>query len=143
MKTIFSANRKYLEKPRYVAVYEERFARLRSLLRPKADAYRQAGLTSQKDHDAAGNASRLERRRDVQDRIAYLSRQEEEILQLKRARIEEFLWAVQESNVAELWETAEVDKTDKQGKPILGEDGEPGHHRIEVDERIAGHNTKG
>src|ERR1700684_661692 len=81
----------------------ERFCRLRAVLRPKGDAYRQAGLKATTDHAACGNASRLERRQDVADRIGYLSRQEDEILQAKRQRIEEFLWTVHESNVADLW----------------------------------------
>jgi hypothetical protein len=113
-----------LRKPEY-----ERFCRLRALLRPKADAYRQSGLKSKSDHDAAGNASRLERRQDVTERIAYLTRQEDEILQLKRARIEEFLWGAHEFNIADLWETVEGTRLhksgDKKGQPILDEDGNP------------------
>ncbi len=42
-----------------------------------------------KNHAAVSNATRLERRQDVRDRIAFLVRQEEEALAEKRKRIEE------------------------------------------------------
>lgn len=111
---------KPLRKPEH-----ERFCRLRAQLRPKADAYRQAGLVSKSDHDAAGNASRLERRQDVANRIAYLSRQEDEILQAKRQRIEEFLWTVHEVDIGEMWEMIEVERTDRKGNVIKDADGNP------------------
>jgi hypothetical protein len=99
----------------------EKFAFKRALLTPKAEAYRAAGWTAKDDHAAAGNASRLERRPDVAARIAYLRRRgDEQILHAKRERLEEFLWTVHESNIASLWETAEVEKRD-----ITGEDGKP------------------
>lgn len=102
---------------------KERFCRLRSVLRPKGDAYRQAGYSSESDHAAAGNASRLERRHDVSERIAFLSRQEDEILQIKRQRLEELLWTIHESNVADMWQMVEVEKRDHKGNPIINEDG--------------------
>src|ERR1700729_2612483 len=104
----------------------EKFAFRRALLMPKAEAYRAAGWTAKDDHAAAGNASRLERRPDVAARIAYLRRHgDEQILHAKRERLEEFLWTVHESNIAALWETVEVEKRDKKGNVILGEDGKP------------------
>lgn len=107
----------------------ERFCWLMAQLRPKADAYRQCGFKSCSDHDANGNAARLLRRADVQERIAYLSRQEEDILQAKRRRIEEALWLMHEVNPADLWETVEgpvLHKSgDKKGEPVLGDDGQP------------------
>jgi hypothetical protein len=102
---------------------KERFCRLRAVLRPKADAYRQSGHKSESDHAAAGNASRLERRQDISERIAYLSRQEEEVLQIKRERIEEFLWTIHEANIAQMWEMVEVEKRDHKGNPIINPDG--------------------
>ncbi len=102
----------------------ERFCWLLAQMRPKADAYRQAGFRSVSHHSANANAARLLTRRDIQDRIGYLTRQEEEILQSKRARIEELLWMIHESNVADLWETYEDTKKDKAGNPIMV-DGEP------------------
>lgn len=104
----------------------EKFAFKRALLMPKAEAYRAAGWSAKDDHTAAGNASRLERRPDVAARIAYLRRHgDEQILHAKRERLEEFLWTVHESNIAALWETVEVEKRDKKGNVILGEDGKP------------------
>jgi hypothetical protein len=35
------------------------------------------------------------------------------------------LWLIHEANVADMWEMVQVPKLDKQGKEILGEDGEP------------------
>ena len=61
-----------------------------------------------KNHDAVSNATRLERRQDVPDRIAFLVRQEEEVLAEKRKRIEGMLWAIHEANIGDLWETYEA-----------------------------------
>jgi hypothetical protein len=61
-----------------------------ALLWPKAQALREAGMRAVKNHDAVSNATRLERRQDVRDRIAFLVRQESE----KRKRIEETLRAI-------------------------------------------------
>jgi type II secretory pathway component GspD/PulD (secretin) len=110
---------------------QERYARARSLLLPKLDAYCQAygldraEMTVEQLHCARGNASRLEARRAVAQRIAYLSRQDEAALADKRRRLEEFLWLVHEANPAELWEIAERVKTDEDGNEILDDDGKP------------------
>jgi hypothetical protein len=72
------------------------------LLWPKAQALREAGMRAVKNHDAVSNATRLERRQDVCDRIAFLVRQEEEVLAEKRKRIEEMLWAIHEANIGDL-----------------------------------------
>ncbi len=74
----------------------EHYCRLRSLLCPKGQALREAGMRAVKNHDAVSNATRLERRQDVRDRIAFLVRQEEEVLVEKRKRIEEMLWVIQQ-----------------------------------------------
>ena len=103
----------------------ERFCWLIAQLRPKGEAYRSCQFKASTDHAAEGNAARLLRRSDITARIAYLSRQEEEILQAKRARIEEFLWHVHEANYADLWETIEVEKHDKKGSPVKDSDGNP------------------
>jgi hypothetical protein len=104
---------------------KERFCRLRAVLRPKVDAYRQAGYESESDHAAAGNASRLERRQDVADRIAYLCKSEDSVLKEKQRRLEEMLWLIHEANVADMWTMVEVPAYDRQGKPILDGDGNP------------------
>lgn len=110
----------------------ERYARARSLLRPKLEAYRyahqyddQGELDAKARHAMRGNASKLERNSAVQARIAYLCRQEEEILAEKRKRLEEFLWLIHEANPADLWETAEKPKTDADGDEVVDEDGTP------------------
>jgi len=45
----------------------EHFCRLRSLLCPKGQALREAGMRAVKNHDAVSNATRLERRQDVRE----------------------------------------------------------------------------
>ena len=95
----------------------EHFCRLRSLLCPKGQALREAGMRAVKNHDAVSNATRLERRQDVRDRIAFLVRQEEEVLAEKRKRIEETLWAIHEANIADLFETYSTIKRDHTGQP--------------------------
>ena len=69
-----------------------------------------------KNHDAVSNATRLERRQDVRDRISFLVRQEEEVLAEKRKRIEEMLWTIHEADIGDLWETYEAAKVGKDGK---------------------------
>lgn len=109
----------------------ESFARSRSLLVPKLDAYCRAFrldrsvMTVAQIHCARGNASRLEHRLDVAERIAFLMRQDEETLAEKRKRIEEFLWLVHEANPADLWEVAERPKLDEDGEPAVDDDGKP------------------
>lgn len=105
----------------------ETYARLRAQMRPKADAYRRAFETRDDydEHAARGNASRLERRRDVADRITFLTRQSDDVLEAKRARLEEMLWLIHEANVADLWTMVEVPVYDRQGKPILDGEGNP------------------
>ena len=101
----------------------EHFCHLRSLLCPKGQALREAGMRAVKNHDAVSNATRLERRRDVRDRIAFLVRQEEEVLAEKRRRIEETLWAIHEADIGNLWETYETIKVGQDGNPETDEAG--------------------
>jgi hypothetical protein len=58
-------------------------------------------------------------------RIAFLTRQEEDLIKTKRARIEQFLWMAHETDPAAFWETVVEDAIDKDGEPILGADGKP------------------
>ena len=76
-----------------------------------------------KNHDAVSNATRLERRQDVRNRIAFLVRQEEEVLAEKRRRIEQTLWAIHEADIGDLWETYEITKVDQDGKAETDEAG--------------------
>jgi hypothetical protein len=90
-----------------------------------------------------GNASKLNRRSYVAMRIAYLRRQgDEEIPHAKRERIEQFLWDIHTANVAHLWETVEVDRLGKQGKPVLGEDGEPLKKKVQRPKMLSEFPTK-
>lgn len=105
----------------------ETYARLRAQMRPKADAYRRAFETKDdyEEHAARGNASRLERRRDVADRITFLTRQSDDVLEAKRARLEEMLWLIHEANVADLWDCEEHVLRNKKGDAVCDETGKP------------------
>jgi hypothetical protein len=103
----------------------EAYCRFRALLKGKIEAYREAGFDSADDHAARGNANKLERRKDIIARIAWLTRDEENILREKRREIEGFLWAVHNSDIGDLWETVEVEKTDKKGNVLRDGKGEP------------------
>ena len=76
-----------------------------------------------KNHDAVSNATRLERRQNVRDRIGFLVRQEEEVLAEKRKRIEEMLWAIHESNLADFFEAYTTVQRDHTGQPKHDENG--------------------
>lgn len=78
----------------------ERYARHRSLLMPRLEAARAAGY----DDMTIGNAAKLDRNLRIADRIAFLCRQDEDILRAKRLKLEEFLWNVHEVNYADFWE---------------------------------------
>ncbi len=99
----------------------ERYARARSLLVPRVEAYRDAGLGGEDYHADRGNAAKLERKQVVLDRVAFLTRQPEEVLAAKRARIESFLWAAHETNYADFWKSVEVPEF----VAIYDEDGDP------------------
>ena len=103
----------------------EQFARLRAMLRPKVEAFRQCGLRAATDKIAVDSAWRLEHRKDVADRIAYLSRQDEELIKAKRLRLEESLWHQIEADIGHLFETVEVPNLTRDGKPILDKEGQP------------------
>lgn len=102
----------------------ERYARARSILMPKIEAYRYAGLGGDDTHADRGNASKLERKQPIIDRITWLCRQDEDVLAEKRRRLEEFLWLVHDSDPCELWEVRERPKLDDEGEPIIDAAGE-------------------
>ena len=62
------------------------------------------------------NACRLERRPEIQDRIGYLTRQEDEL-------VVEKLWTIHEADIGDLWETYEATKVGKDGKAETDEAG--------------------
>jgi hypothetical protein len=76
------------------------------------------GWHSTRDDDAYANACRLERKPQIRDRIAYLTRQAEELIAEKRRRIEAQLWAIHEADIGAFWETYEAAKTDQEGKML-------------------------
>jgi hypothetical protein len=81
---IASPGSRALKNPKY-----ERYSRLRAAALPRIQAYREVGWGSREDDAAYINACRLERRPEIQDRIAWLTRQEEDLIAKKRRRIEE------------------------------------------------------
>ena len=85
---------------------------------PRIVAFKKLGNYAANDKIAHNNASRLENKPGVKARIAYLSRQEEELIAAKRRRIEEQLWAIAEGNIADYFETHEVIARDHTGQPI-------------------------
>jgi hypothetical protein len=106
----------------------EKFARLRALAQPRIGAYREVGWQSRTDNAAYINACRLERRPEIKDRIAYLIRQEEDLIEEKRRRIEELLWGIHEADIQDFFttedqinptETAEIANKLDQQKPAV------------------------
>jgi hypothetical protein len=83
----------------------EKYCRLRASAQPRIPAYREAGWETSDDDNAYSNGCRLERRPEIRDRIAYLTRQAEELIAEKRQRIEERLWAIHEANIADFFTT--------------------------------------
>ena len=89
----------------------------------RIQAYRESGWRSRENDVAYNNACRLERRTEIRDRIAYLTRQEEDLINEKRQRIEERLWAMHEPNLQDYFEQYDEPVTDKQGNKIIDERG--------------------
>jgi hypothetical protein len=99
----------------------EQYCRSRALARSRIQAYREAGWGSRSDNASYVNACRLERRPEILDRIAYLTRQDEELIAEKRRRIEGQLWEVLDADIGDFFETVEVAKVDKDGKAATDE----------------------
>jgi hypothetical protein len=96
----------------------ERFCRLRAAAQPRIQAYREVGWGSREDSVAYINACRLERRSEIRDRIAYLTRQAEELVAEKRQRIEERLWAIHEANIQDFFTTEDqINPTETTNNP--------------------------
>ena len=83
----------------------ERYARYRAQALPRIVAFRKLGNYAANDKIAHNNASRLERRPGVKDRINYLTKQAEERIIEKRQRIEEKLWSIHEANIQDFFTT--------------------------------------
>jgi len=104
----------------------ERYAHERALMKSKLEAYRAAGFASVSDQAASSNASKLEREVPaIRARIAYLSRDRDALIGEKRKRLEKRLWSWHDGNVADYWETIDVEVRDKKGNVVMGADGKP------------------
>jgi hypothetical protein len=96
----------------------EKYCRLRALAQPRIGAYREVGWQSRTDNAAYINACRLERRPEIRDRIAYLIRQEEDLIEEKRRRIEEPLWGIHEANIQDFFTTEDqINPTETTSNP--------------------------
>src|SRR6516225_7950748 len=96
----------------------ERYCRLRASAQPRIPAYREVGWETSDVDDAYSNACRLERRSEIRDRIAYLTRQAEELIAEKRQCIEERLWAIHEANIQDFFTTEnDLDSTEASSNP--------------------------
>jgi hypothetical protein len=101
----------------------ERYCRLRASAQPRIAAYREVGWQTKDDKDAYSNACALERRSQIRDRIGYLTRQAEDRIADKRARVEEHLWNVHEARLSDYFEAYETIKRDHTGQPEKNADG--------------------
>ena len=96
----------------------DRYARYRAQALPRIVAFRKLGNYAANDKIAHNNASRLEKRPGVRDRINYLTRQAEERIAEKRARIEERLWSIHEANIQDFFTTEDdLNPTETSGDP--------------------------
>ena len=89
---------------------EELYARARSLNHTPNEAARLAGYAA--EHR---NGPKVEKRRRVQARIAWLMRQPEEVLNIAREELAAFLWRVHRRRVTDFYETVEEPILDKEG----------------------------
>jgi hypothetical protein len=121
-KALVPVDRSPGSRPLKVSKYE-RYARYRAAALPRMEAFRKIGNEAALDKTAHNNATRLEKRPGVKERIAYLTKQAEERIAEKRARIEERLWAIHEANIQDLFEVAERAKTNKDGNIETDENG--------------------
>jgi len=96
----------------------ERYARYRAQALPRIVAFRKLGNYAANDKIAHNNASRLEKRPGVRDRINYLTRQAEERIAEKRARIEDRLWSIHEANIQDFFTTEDqINPTETSNNP--------------------------
>ncbi len=99
----------------------EAYARERALNNSPSIAARTAGYNGRSDVVGAN----LEKKKNVQARIAWLTRDTEDAIREKRQRLETFLWDAIESDRANFYETVEVVIADRNGSPIVDRNGLP------------------
>lgn len=102
----------------------ESYARERMLCSSRMVAYRNAGFESEDDHAARGNAAKLERKGAVRDRIAWLCRQDEDVLRAKRDKIEAIKWEMVNVDIGNYFVMVERPVLDKEGRPALDDEGQ-------------------
>jgi hypothetical protein len=98
----------------------ERYARERALCNGRLQAARTAGLDPR-----SGICTRLERNQTVLARIAYLTREADEILAEKRRRLEEREWLIHDCSIENFYETVTEPILDDDYQPVIGKDGQP------------------
>ena len=113
----------------------ERYARYRAQALPRIVAFRKLGNYAANDKIAHNNASRLEKRPGVKDRINYLTKQAEERIIEKRQRIEEKLWAIHEANIQDFF-TTEDDLNPTEGSNPAEISNKPDHQKVAVSRRV-------
>lgn len=91
----------------------EAYARHRALLSTPRQAVIKLGLSP-----TSGVMTKLEKKTKIQDRIAYLTRQDVDIIRDKRRELEEFWWLALRSDPAEFFEVSTHDIIDKEGNVI-------------------------
>ena len=69
----------------------------------RIEAWRKSGHIAANDHVAEVNSRRLEKSPFIQARIDYLTKQAEERIAEKRARIEEQLWSIAGANIQDFF----------------------------------------
>jgi hypothetical protein len=80
----------------------EQYARYRAQALSRIEAFRKVAHQPN-DKTAHNLGSRIEKKPQVRDRIDYLTKQAEERIAEKRARIEERLWAIHEANIQDFF----------------------------------------
>ena len=113
----------------------ERYARYRAQALPRIVAFRKLGNYAANDKIAHNNASRLENKPGVKDRINYLTKQAEERIAEKRARIEKRLWSIHEANIQDFF-TTEDDLNPTEGSNPAEISNKPDHQKVAVSRRV-------
>lgn len=125
-------------KPLRIASHE-RYARARAEMHTAVEAARIAGYA-----DKSGAITKVERRRDVRERIEYLTGQPEETIKAKRLALEAWLWRVLRYDPMIFWDGSrlrEWDQIDPEDRTMI--EGlmftEKGKPNLRVVSRLAAH----